>query len=137
EMRYQRGDGTETFFSVNSAQIHDHEGRIVSIVTTFVDIAERKQAEVALRESEERFAKAFQASPDVLVITRLSDKVILEVNDSWTTLFGHDRGEVVGKSWDLFDPLGDPADRRRAQMILKESDRLRDFEMTVKGKSGE
>src|SRR5262249_46368129 len=113
------------------------EGGVVSVVTTFIDIAERKRAEVALRESEERFAKAFQASPDVLVITRLSDRVLLEVNDSWTTLFGHDRDEVIGKRWDIFDLLGDPADRRRAQVILKASNRIRDFEMSVKGKSGE
>ena len=137
ETRYQRGDGTETIFSVNSAPIRDQQGRIVSIVTTFVDIAERKLAEQALRESEERFAKAFRASPDVLVITRLSDKAILEVNESWTELFGHDRDEVIGKRWDLFDLLADPADRDRAMMILKENNRIRDFEMTVKRKSGE
>src|SRR5262249_9610249 len=70
ETRYQRGDGTETFLSVNSAPIRDQQGPIVSIVTTFIDISERKQAEEALRESEERFEKAFRASPDLLVITR-------------------------------------------------------------------
>jgi len=42
----------------------------------FIDISERKQSEEALRESEERFAKAFAASPDSLAIVRLSDGVI-------------------------------------------------------------
>src|SRR5262249_59429798 len=74
---------------------------------------------------------------DVLVITRLSDNTILEVNDSWTTLFGYDRDEVIGKGWDLFNLLGDPAERSRAQMILKENNRIRDFEMSVKRKTGE
>ena len=69
EMRYRRGDGTETFFSVDSAPIYDSEGRRVLAVTTFIDIAERKRAEEALRESEERFAKAFRASPDGLIIS--------------------------------------------------------------------
>src|SRR5262249_322403 len=66
EMRYRRGDGTETIFSVDSAPIYDPEGRMLLVVATFIDIAERKRTEKALRESEERFAKAFRASPDAL-----------------------------------------------------------------------
>src|SRR6267142_2776403 len=45
EMRYRRGDGTETFFSVNSAPIFDPRGHMVLVVATFIDIAERKRAE--------------------------------------------------------------------------------------------
>jgi len=50
EMRYWRGDGTETFFSVDSAPIYDAGGHMVMEVVTFIDIAERKQAEDTLRE---------------------------------------------------------------------------------------
>src|SRR4030095_4981036 len=96
EMRYRRGDGTETFFSVDSAPIYDSEGRRVSAVATFIDIAERKQDEGAMRESEERVGKAFRASPDGLVISRISDGVILEVNDSWAELSGYERDELIG-----------------------------------------
>jgi len=106
-------------------------------LTIVRDITEQKQAEVALRESEERFEKAFRASPDALVITRLSDRAILEVNDSWVSLFGYDRDEVIGRNWILFDFLADPDDRSRAAMILEERNFIRDFEMAVKRKSGE
>ncbi|MBO0724509.1 MAG: PAS domain S-box protein [Blastocatellia bacterium] len=53
EMRYRRGDGSETILSVDSAPISDSKGRRVLAVATFIDIAERKQAEKARRESEE------------------------------------------------------------------------------------
>jgi PAS domain S-box-containing protein len=137
EMRYRRGDGMETFFSVDSAPIYDSEGRRVSAVATFIDIAERKQAEEAIRESEERFAKAFRASPDALVISRISDGVILEVNDSWAELSGYERDELIGKSTIDLGLYADPADRRRMLAILEEQNYVRDFEFVVRRKSGE
>jgi PAS domain S-box-containing protein len=137
EMRYRRGDGTETILSVDSAPISDSKGRRMLAVATFIDIAERRHAEEALRESEERFAKAFLASPDGIVIIRVSDGVILEVNDSWRSLFGYARDEVVGKSWTQFDFLVDDDERRRAGAILEEQGYGRDFEMAVKRRSGE
>ena len=137
EMRYRRGDGTETFFSVDSAPISDPEGRRVSVVTTFIDIAERKRAEEEIRESEERFSKAFRASPDGLVISRISDGLILEANDSFVSLSGYDRGELIGKNTIDLGIFVDLADRERMVAILKEQNYVRDFEFMIKRKSGE
>jgi PAS domain S-box-containing protein len=137
EMRYRRGDGTETFFSVDSAPIYDSEGHRVLAVATFIDIAERKQAEATIRESEERFAKSFRASPDGLVISRISDGVILEVNDSWAELSGYDRDELIGKSTIDLGLYADPADRQRILAILEEQNYVRDLEFAIRRKSGE
>lgn len=137
EMRYRRGDGTETIFSVDSAPITDQKGRMVSAVTTFIDIAERKRAEEELRESEERFSKAFRASPDALVISRVSDGVILEVNDSWCSLSGYDRDESLGKSTIELGLYDDPTVRQRMVAILNERNSIRDFELAMRRKSGE
>jgi PAS domain S-box-containing protein len=137
ELRYRRGDGSETFLSVNSAPISDPEGRRVLAVTTFIDIAERKRAEEAIRESEERFAKAFRASPDGLLISRIEDGLILEVNDSFAALSGYERDEMIGKSTMELGLYIDPADRQRILSILKEQHCVRDFEFEVKVKSGD
>ena len=80
---------------------------------------ERKAAEQALRLSEERFAKAFRASPDALVISRIADGVIFEVNDSFVELFGYDRDELIGKSTLSLDLYVDPTVRGRALKILE------------------
>src|SRR6185436_3146844 len=119
EMKYQRGDSTETFLSVDSAPIYDPEGRMVLTVVTFSDIGERKRAEAALRESEERFAKAFQASPDGLVISRISDAAVLEVNESFVSMFGYGRGELIGQSLAKLGVYADPDSREQAMKTLK------------------
>src|SRR6185436_8183127 len=132
EMKYQRGDSTETFLSVDSAPIYDPEGRMVLTVATFIDIGERKLAENALRESEERFAKAFQASPDALIISRIADGLILEVNDSFVSLAGYERDEMVGKKTVGLGLFLDPTDRDRMLAVLREKGFVRDFELAMK-----
>jgi len=137
EMRYRRGDGTETFLSVNSAPIYDSEGRMVLLVVNFVDIGDRKESERALRESEERFSKAFRASPDSMVISRIADGVVLEVNDSFVEASGYTRDELVGHSTIQLGLYAHAEDRKRALAIMKEQNRVRDFEMSLKRKDGE
>src|SRR5262245_11352389 len=137
EIKYRLEDSTETYFSVNSAPIHDPEGRMVLTIATFSDIAERKLAEAALRESEERFEKAFQASPDALVISRIADGVVLEVNDSFVSLSGYPRDETIGKSTLQLGLYADPSFRERALKILQEQNVVRDFELTMRQGSGE
>src|SRR5207247_7290809 len=106
-------------------------------IVTFIDIGERKRAEAALRESEERFAKAFQASPVGLVISRIADAVFLEVNDSFLSMSGYARDEIIGESMLQMGVFADPASRERALEILKEQNYVRDSELTMKRKSGE
>jgi PAS domain S-box-containing protein len=137
EIKYRLEDSTEAYFSVNSAPIYDPEGRMVLTIVTIVDIAERKRAEAALRESEERFAKAFQASPDGLAISRIADAVFLEVNDSFVSMSGYARDEIIGKSALQLGLYADPSSRARALEILEEQDFVRDFELALRRKSGE
>jgi diguanylate cyclase (GGDEF)-like protein/PAS domain S-box-containing protein len=58
----------------------------------------RREAEEALRGSEERFRLAFQISPDAIMISRLRDGVYTDVNKDFTFLVGYGKDEVVGKS---------------------------------------
>jgi PAS domain S-box-containing protein len=137
EIKYRLADSKETYFSVNSAPIYDREDQMVLTIVTFVDIGERKRADAALRESEERFAKAFQVSPNGLVISRIADAVVLEVNDSFVSMSGYDREELIGESLLQIGFYVDPEARVQALRILEEQNFVRDFELTIKRKSGE
>jgi PAS domain S-box-containing protein len=61
-----------------------------------IDVRERIGR--ALRASEERFAKAFRASPDAMSIMRRADARIIEVNERWVAMFGFSREEAIGQT---------------------------------------
>ncbi|HEY3760365.1 MAG TPA: response regulator [Verrucomicrobiae bacterium] len=57
-----------------------------------------EEANDALRRSEERFAKAFRASPIALMLQSASDQRYVDVNDAFLQLTGFHREEVVGRT---------------------------------------
>ena len=62
------------------------------------EMKERKLAEEALQQSATLFRTVFETSPDAIIITRIEDSVIVDVNSSFTAYTGYDRGEVIGRS---------------------------------------
>ncbi len=65
---------------------------------TFADLELRRKAETALRQSEERFAKAFQLTPVPTMLARLDAFTVTGINEAFTRVFGHGRDAVVGRS---------------------------------------
>jgi PAS domain S-box-containing protein len=65
---------------------------------TFADLHPRKQAEDALRQSEQRFAAAFHMAPGPMMIIALDEMRLLDVNTAFTSATGWRREEVVGRS---------------------------------------
>ena len=61
------------------------------------EITQRKWANSALRESEQRFRTVFHTSPDAVNINKLNGEFI-EINESFTVLTGYERSEVMGRS---------------------------------------
>ncbi|HXF84871.1 MAG TPA: ATP-binding protein [Anaerolineales bacterium] len=62
------------------------------------ELAKHKQAEEALRESEERFRKVFHSSPIAICITRLQDGTLLDANYAYWDLTGLDPATSLGKN---------------------------------------
>lgn len=87
-----RKDGGLVPVGMNSRMMPD--GSYHSILR---DISEWKQAEQALRLSEEKFSRAFHLSPDAININRASDGTYLEVNQGFLDLSGYSAEEVLGR----------------------------------------
>ncbi|MEP7307620.1 MAG: PAS domain S-box protein [Acidobacteriota bacterium] len=97
----------------------------------------RKLAEAAARASEERFAKAFQASPDCIAITDLGLGTVLEVNERFEEMTGYARTDILGRTLVDIGLLVNPSDRDAYLPVLRESGRIRDHEMKIRRKDGE
>jgi PAS domain-containing protein len=65
------------------------------------DLSERQEATLALRRSEERFAKIFHASPAAITISRVADGRFLDVNEQFLTLTGRTRRELARRLVEL------------------------------------
>ncbi|WP_321369052.1 PAS domain S-box protein [uncultured Desulfuromusa sp.] len=68
------------------------------ILGTVRNITERKENDIKLGESEEKFRIAFKTSPDAVNLNRLSDGVYIDINESFTRLMGYRIEEIIGKS---------------------------------------
>jgi PAS domain S-box-containing protein len=131
-----RSRSGELLSMLMSAEIADIGGK-KCIVSSVTDITYLKKIEQSLRESEEKFYKAFNASPGVLSINKLSDGTFLEVNDSFTRVFGFTREEIIGYNSLESKIWVNPNDRTSMIRQLKEQGRVSNVEYLHRTKSGD
>ena len=138
EFRWIAADGRVFWVEAQSTVIHDHEGNPVGMRGVTMDITQRRLAETQLRETEERFSKAFHASPAGLSIVSADDRRFLDVNESFLEITGFERHEIVGRLVDEIGLWPDEGGRQRMQEALTTGDgHARNLEINVQTKTGE
>jgi PAS domain S-box-containing protein len=96
----------------------------------------RREAQKALRESETKFATAFDRSPLALLITSLDDGRLVEVNEGFTALSGYTRAEAIGRSPDELGLWVDPQIRAERFAKLRAGEPVPDVEARFRIKDG-
>jgi diguanylate cyclase (GGDEF)-like protein/PAS domain S-box-containing protein len=91
----------------------DDLGNPVRMTGILIDISERVRREQRLAASEEKFATLFQASPDPICVSRIRDGVFIEINPSFSEVFGWQPEEIVGRSAPQLQFWADPEQRTR------------------------
>ena len=137
EYRFQHKDGTWRWIYDELRLNRDEQGNPKNILGSMVDITERKQAEEALKESEERFNKAFHASPNPMAVVTLENGRIIDVNEAYSRVTGLKREDIIGKTALEHNLWANPEQRKVFYSIINSEGRLDDFEVLLRTKSGE
>jgi PAS domain S-box-containing protein len=135
ETYHRRKDGTTFDVEISSNGAMFGGQKLVFCVCR--DITERKKMEQALKESEERFSKAFHSSPDEVLITTLKDGIVIEVNDACIRRSGYTREDFIGHSMvDMPGGWVDPKERQHYISVLRKKGRVVDMEGKFHTKEG-
>ena len=138
EYRVIRADQTVRVVWAEAGElILDEAGNAVVLTGIVQDITDRKRAEEAHRESEEKFAKAFVASPEAMSIVSLEDGTYVDVNEAFARATGFARDQIVGRTSSDLDVWVDPRDRQRYLEQLRAAGRVRGFEVRYRMRAGE
>ncbi len=112
-----RKDGSRIWISVNARTVRDASGHLLYYEGTTLDVTERKKAEQALRESEERYRELFENSKDALYVHDMKG-YLTSMNHAAERLTGYAREELIGKHFaSVISP--DHAERVKGQMCAK------------------
>jgi PAS domain S-box-containing protein len=95
EAKWKRRDGSTIFVRETSNVIRGADGSVLYYDGVIEDVSERKRAEDALRESEERFRNLTSAAFESIVISE--DGKIIDINDQGLKMFGFERAEMIGR----------------------------------------
>lgn len=98
EYRFVRPDGEIRWLRSQGFPVPDDSGMITQVVGILEDITDRKRVEIALRESERRYATLTEYSPVGVYQADLDGQVIY-VNPMWCQLSGLNPEEVMGPNW--------------------------------------
>jgi len=137
EFRILRADGAERWVRERGFPIRDHSGRIYRVAGIVEDITERKRAEQALRESEERFRQIAENIREVFWLRSADSRQVLYLSPRYQILTGQTAETRYRDTADqAFLDLIHPGDRARVMEVLRTPGQEFDIEFRIQHADG-
>ncbi len=105
--------------------LKDESGNVIGALSSGRDITERKQAEEALRESEERYKNLFQNNHAAMLIIDPDSGTIVDANPAAATYYGWNHKELLKKNIDEINTL--TTEEVHAEMQLSRTEKRNHF----------
>lgn len=112
-------DGSSLVAGIHGSPMYDKEGRVYAVLGMIADVTERKEAEKALRISEERHRAMLQCAPDPIVVYDQEGRAIY-INPAFTRVFGWREEEVLGRRIDFVPPDRMEETRRAIEILYQQ-----------------
>lgn len=118
EARVRQADGQPRWSDVSSRAVTDAMGAVVGRIGRLRDIGAKREAEEAVRRSEQRFRTAMESAPTGMAVVSL-EREFLEVNPALCRLLGRTEEWLLSHGVaDVVDPVDDELDVRLREQIL-------------------
>ena len=133
-MRHKKG--YYLWFEVKTKMFKDEQGKLKYLFISR-DITERRQTEIALMESEEKYRNLYKNSPNAVVLTD-KNGVILDVNSSAEKILGYGKSELKGRNYiefNMANPNQITAIKKMFKQVLK-GVKPKHIELQIKKKNG-
>lgn len=136
EERVPHPDGKVHEYLTTKVPLINEDGKIYGLIGIATDITEIKRIEQELREAKEFQEIAFNSIPDAIGITRLTDYLIVYMNEALTTLTGFSKEDLLGKRSIDVDFWDDLNDRTKLIEEIKKRGAVSNLEIVFKRKDG-
>lgn len=130
-----RADGQEFPIEASISKLRQGDTQYFTVIVR--DMTEPQRAAQAKQELEKFLAQTFISNPAAMLITRVEDGVLVDMNDTFETQWGYPRAESIGRSIYDLNLYLDPAHRFAYLQQLVREGTVQNFELQVKTRGGE
>jgi PAS domain S-box-containing protein len=126
-------EGNPRNIEIHATPVFDGEGNVAEVIEYCLDVTNRKRAEEALQQSEQKYRNLFESSIDPIYVST-QEGPFIDVNQSFLDFFGYNMEDIQDlKAQAIYV---NPDDRLIFQKDIERKKYVKDYELKLRKKDG-